>query len=97
MTKYQGYFQQMMEENFKLFDSFKPIHDKYALDPEKYQDEFNKAGVPVINLIHEWESKLCSHSEKGQYGKFSSSLSDKFWNEVRTVFPQIDWVGVTIS
>lgn len=97
MSKYQQYFSQMLEENKAAFADFKPIHDRYALNPKENQEEFNRAGAPIMDILHEWENRLCAHSERGQFGKFSNTLSEKFWAQVRTYFPQIDWVGVTIS
>lgn len=94
MTKYQKYFQEMMAKNDYLFSEFKKIHDQYAFDPPKYQNEFNKLGKEVVEEIREWERKLCNHSERGQYGVFSSKLAEKFWEAVRAYFPKIDFVGV---
>lgn len=97
MTKYQKYFQEMMEKNDWLFGEFKKVHDGYMMDPKKYEEQFNKLGKEVVDEIREWERRLCNHSEKGQYGIFSSSLAEKFWNEVRNYFPKIDFVGVRLS
>jgi hypothetical protein len=36
---------------------------------------------------------LCGKSENSGYGKFSTSLSDKFWGEVRKYVPEVDNVG----
>ncbi len=94
MTKYQKYFQEMMAKNDYLFGEFKKIHDLYAMDPPKYQNEFNKLGKEVVEEIREWERKLCNHSERGQFGVFSSNLAEKFWEAIRTYFPKIDFVGV---
>ncbi len=97
MTKYQKYFAEMMEKNEWLFGEFKKIHDAYMLNPQQNEEQFNRLGKEVVDEIREWERKLCGYSEKGQYGVFSSGLADKFWKEVRTYFPKIDFVGVTTS
>lgn len=94
MTRYQKCFQDMMEENQKLFAEFKSVHDNYVQDDKKWQGKFNEEGEKVVAVIREWERRLCSYSEQGQYGKFSSSLADKFWSVVRNYFPKIDFVGV---
>jgi hypothetical protein len=94
MAKYQVYFQQMLSLNKEAFDKFKDIHDKFSVDPKKYQSEFNNIGRDIQDLIREWEDKLCSHSEGSGYGKFSSTLSDKFWAEIRKNFPKIDYIGL---
>lgn len=97
MTKYQQTFMDMTGDNKVLFAKFKDIHDKYALDQEKYQAEFNKIGNEVMNIIRKYENRLCGRTEGGKYGKFSTQLSDKFWNMVRTVFPKLDYIGITLS
>lgn len=94
MTKHQQYFQDMMESYEEDFATFKMIHDQYTLDPEKMQDEFNETGEKILNIIRRYEKLLCSHSEGGKYGKFSSNLSDKFWIQIRTLFPKIDFIGI---
>ena len=97
MTKHEKYFLQMLEDRFYQFEKFQEVHDKYALDPDKWQSQFNKEGKLIVKIIREWEKKLCSHSEKGKYGVFSSVLADKFWTLVRKKFPKIDFVGVQRS
>lgn len=87
----------MMEKNEWLFGEFKKVHDGYMLNPQKYEEQFNKLGKEVVDEIREWERRLCGFSEKGQYGVFSSKLAEKFWNEVRAYFPKIDFVGVRLS
>lgn len=94
MTKYQEYFQKMMEDRFIQFDRFREIHDNYLKDPEKWKAQFNKEGALILDIIRDWERRLCAHSEKGQYSKYSANLADKFWGEVRKIFPKIDFVGV---
>jgi hypothetical protein len=97
MTLYKTQFQKMYEENQELFDNFREIHDQYALEPAAWQKLFNEYGKEILDIIRENERKLCLNSEKGQFGKFSQNLANKFWNEVRKIFPKIDFVGVTIS
>jgi hypothetical protein len=97
VTKYQQYFQQMLEQHPMLFASFKQIHDKYAQDPETWQEQYNEQGKDVLEVIREYISMLCAKSEGGQYGKFATNLEDKFWQAVRTQYPKIDFVGVEID
>lgn len=94
MSKYQKYFQEMMDKYPRQFKQFKIIHDQYMIDPDKWKDQFNTEGEIIMDIIREWERKLCAHSERGKYGVFSANLADKFWNEVRRIFPKIDFVGV---
>lgn len=94
MTKYQRYFQEMMAKHQELFSEFKRLHDLYKADPQIYQEEYNDKGKIIVEIIREWEKRVCQQSERGQYGKFSAKLADKFWSEVRAYFPKIDFVGV---
>jgi len=94
MTKSQQVFQDMMDYNQELFDSFKKIHDEYEKDVKTYQQEFNEEGEKVLHVIRKYENILCSHSESGKYGKFSSKLADKFWEMIRKKFQKIDCVGL---
>lgn len=93
MTKYQQYFQDMTENHKELFTLFKDIHDKYALDPKKWQKEFNETGQEILRIIRKYENMLCGKSEGGKYGKFSTKLADKFWEPIRARFPKIDFIG----
>lgn len=97
MSKYQKLFQEMIEGNRELFDSFKEIHEKYVENDVKYQKDFNRHGEKVLEIIRKYELLLTSRSEGGQYGKFSSNLADKFMEQVRSVFPRIDFIGVKID
>jgi len=94
MPKHELYYQKMIDENLKLFGQFQDVHDKYVLDPQLWQIQYNEIGGKVVSLIRDWERRLCHHSEKGQYGKYSANLADKFWNLVRKDFPKIDFVGI---
>lgn len=94
MTKNKEYFLRMVELNKDLFERFRVVHDLFAVDPEKNLAEFNEIGREVMDVIYDWENKLCSHSESGQYGKFSNKLVDKFWEEIRATYPKIDYIGV---
>lgn len=93
MTKSIEFFNDMLEYNKELFDEFKEIHDKYALQPEKFKDEFNDKGQEVLRVIRKYENMLCGKQEGGKYGKFSAKLADSFWEPVRKLFPKIDFVG----
>lgn len=84
----------MMTENQKLFDDFKKIHDQYMENAESIKEKFNAEGRKVQDVIRKYEKQLVLSTERSTYSKFSSNLSDKFWSEVRKVFPKIDFVGV---
>lgn len=84
----------MLKAERKLFLDFEEIYDKYALDQDGLQDEFNKKGEKVMEVIRSWETKLCSQSEKAGFGGYTTKLSEKFMAEVRKKYPLIDFIGV---
>lgn len=90
-------YQEMLNKNPDLFAHFQAIHDQYTLSPSQHQTEFNEVGAQVVDLVTEYENKLCRTSEKGQYAKYSHNLSDKFHELVRSDFPKIDDVGLEIE
>ena len=94
MTKYQIYYQQMIDQNSDLFNEFMDLHDKYSKDSKAWQVKYNAVGEKIVEVIRDWERKLCRESERGQFGKFSANLAEKFWTLVRNDFPKIDFVGV---
>ncbi len=87
----------MLEGNKAAFAAFRRIHDAYALNEEKHQDEFNKEGEKILLITHEWENKLCMQSEKAGYGGYTSGLSEKFQAEVKKEFPLIDHIGIIVN
>lgn len=97
VTKYQEYFKLMLENNKDLFNEFKLTHDKYGLDKDKLQDEFNKIGSKVQTVIREWEDKLCGRSEGSGYASYSGNLAQKFQDEIRKSFPLIDNIGIIVT
>lgn len=84
----------MVSQNQELFENFRDIHNQYALEPAKWQKLFNQYGAEVVEKIRDYERRLCSNMATGKYGQFSANLSVKFWDEVRKMFPKIDFVGV---
>lgn len=94
MQKYQILFQRMIDENKELFDNFTLVHDAFVLNPDMNKARFNQIGAEVLDVIREYERILCGKTESGGYGKFSSNLSQKFWDEIRKVYRKIDFVGV---
>ncbi len=93
MVKYKQQVQDMIEWNKELFTQFREVHDRYAVSPKEVQEEFTEIGMKIMPIVKRFENNLCSKSESSRYGKFSSNLSDKFWGEVRIIFPKIDFVG----
>lgn len=93
-VKYKHFYQLMTEQNQELFKKFAEIHNKFQSDPESNPDAFHTVGRDVLDVIRDWERRLCSGTEKSHYAQYSSKLSEKFWNEVKKDFPLIDRVGV---
>jgi len=97
VTKYKEYFDKMVSENKGAFDDFTRAHFEYSIDQDKYQEKFNKEGEKINIIIHEYEDRLCKHSEGAGFGKYTSNLAEKFQDEVRSHFPLIDHVGIVLS
>lgn len=93
-VKYKHYVEKMLDENKAVFDSFRLTHDNYGLNPQKYQDEFNLQGEKVLEIVREYEQRLCSNQERGMYNVFSGKLADKFQQELKVHFPLIDHIGL---
>lgn len=84
----------MLEENKELFDEFEPIHTAYVLNPQANQAKYNAIGSTVMDVVREYERKLCSKMGAGQYSKFSMNLSEKFMEEIKNIYPKIMFIGV---
>ncbi len=87
----------MVETNKELFDNFKNLHANYGMDDMRYQEEFNKEGEKILNIAHDWENKLCKHSETSGFGSYTTGLAEKFQAELRALFPLIDHVGIIVK
>jgi len=87
----------MIDENKELFNTFKSIHDAYILNPQMNQERFNAVGQEIVDIVRDYERKLCGNMNAGVYGAFSQNLSQKFWEEIRKVYPKIDFVGAQIG
>lgn len=94
MSKYRQFVNLMFEENRELFDEFSPIHEAYVLNPAVNQAKYNAIGSEVMDVIRDYERKLCAKMGAGQYSKFSMNLSEKFMEEIKAIFPKIMFIGV---
>lgn len=92
-TKYKQYYQNMITQNQQLFADFKVIHDQYAAQ-KLSQAEYNAQGLKVVDVVRDWDRRLCSAMGRGAFSKYSEQLSDKFWSEVRKEYPLIAKVGL---
>jgi len=97
MTKYKQYFQKMLTDNEELFEQFKKLHAEYESSPDELQERFNKEGEKVLEIVREYENRLCTNTERGMYNRFSSGLAEKFQNEVRKHFPMVDRIGLIVE
>ena len=93
-AKFKEYFQMMLDQNKEMFENFKNIHDHYTLEPQKYQKVFNDYGKEILDVVQDWENRLCSKSEGGGYGRYSTALADKFRQEVKKYLPKINSIGL---
>jgi hypothetical protein len=93
MTKTDQYYLLMLEQNKKLFEVFREVHDEYVRDPKKYQELFNEIGRDVQDVIRRYENMLCSGTESGGYGKFSTKLSEKWQALIVKNFPKYHSIG----
>lgn len=92
-TKYKQYYDQMVAGNAQLFADFGVAHAEYeqqTLD----QAGFNERGRKVVDVVRDWDRRLCSAMGRGAFSKYSEQLSEKFWSQVRKDFPLIDKVGL---
>lgn len=86
----------MVDENKDAFSAFKKLHDRYALEGDSMQDEYNKEGKKILSIIQEYENKLCKNSEK-TYSLFTGNLAEKFREEIRKAYPMIDHIGIIVK
>lgn len=84
----------MTEQNAKLFDTFQVIHDGFVTDEATWSDKFHTVGRDVVDVMRFWERKLCSGMERGVNAQYSNRVAEKFWEEIKKRFSQIELVGV---
>jgi hypothetical protein len=92
MSKYKKHFTTMVNEYHDFFTDFKALHDTLAAGDESVRDDFNEKGQKILKIIRRYDNELCSKSENSGFGKFSTNLSEKFWEEVRIYLPLIDQI-----
>ena len=96
MSKYREAVTQMLEENKELFDEFKPIHEAYVINPAVNQAKYNAIGKDVVDVIRDYERKLCAKMGAGQYSKFSMNLSEKFMEEIQKIQTPIQYFSMRV-
>lgn len=94
MTKYKAFYTQMEQTNAALFDAFQKIHDGYKSDRKKFSKDFHAVGTEILDIVRDWDRRLCAGMERGKNAVYSNKVSEKFWNEVKKRFSHIELVGV---
>lgn len=94
MTKFKQTYQQMVDEHLDLFKKFKSIHDNYLADRKTYSSQFHQVGAQVLEIIRDYEQRLCASMERGHFSQYSHRVADRFWAEVKKDYSHIELVGV---
>lgn len=94
--KYKEFFELMVKNNQEAFDAFRAVHDKYGLNPEENQEEYNREGAKIQRILYEWEDKLCNRSQMTGHGSYAGNLAEKFREEIKREFPNIESIGITV-
>ena len=97
-VKFKKIFENLWKENEKIFKKFFLLNSDYAQAGKrrKIENEFQKVGNQVKEILQKGEDELCRQMEKSQHRFYSSNLADKYWDEVRKYFKYIDLVGVIV-
>lgn len=95
-AKYQQFYNLMMEQQGELFAAFKPVHDTFAADRTNQEaaEAFHTQGQKVVDIVRDWDRRLCAGMGRGAFSQYTQKLSETFWDRVRKDFPLIDLVGV---
>ena len=96
-VKYKQYFVQMHEQNKAVFARFAEVHERFETEGQTNEEEFHSVGQEVVDIIRDWDRRLCSAMGRGAFSQYSQTLSEKFWGEARKIFPLIDRVGVRVK
>lgn len=101
-AKYKQYAQQMKSQNQELWAEFAKVHqavlDSGGLDKDPQATaQFHKVGQKVVDVMRDWDRRLCSAMGRGKFSKYSQQLSEKFWAEVAKDFELIYSVGLKTS
>src|SRR6185369_3744225 len=97
MTKFKQYYRDMSDQNEELFKKFDEIHAGYKSDRKAWSKQFHSVGQEVVDVVREWEKRLCSGMEKSANGVYSMKLAEKFWGEVKQRWSHVEMVGVKSS
>lgn len=81
--KFKKQYDELIENNKELFDKLKSA--------PKDTEEFNELQRRVLRIVRRAEDALCSKTENTHFSNFSTGLADKFWEEIRANYPEIDY------
>lgn len=84
----------MTDQNEALMNQFDEIHAGYLKDRKAWSKQFHSVGQQVVDIIRDWEQRLCAGMERGANSVYSMKLSEKFWSEVKKRYSHIELVGV---
>jgi hypothetical protein len=93
-VKYKQFFQEMSDEHQELFVRFDAVHTGYLHNRKAFSAQFHSLGQEVVDIMRDWERRLCAGMERGSNGVFSSKVADKFWAEIKKRYSHIELVGV---
>ncbi len=96
-AKYKKFYKLMHEKNPQLFEEFQAIHQSYLKNPERAKAEFDRVGMKVLDVMRDWERRLCSVMGRTAFSKYAQQVSEKFWDLARQDYEQIDMVGVKVE
>lgn len=96
-AKYQIYYQKMIDEHRALFDNFAKIHQQFEQDQSQHAAAFHQLGQQVLDVVRDYDRRLCAAMGRGIYSVYADKLSQKFWDLVRKDFSKIDLIGVKIK
>lgn len=85
-TKYEKQYQEMIERNKQVFEDLQKFGKK------RKSEEFREVQFKAMRIVKRNEDALCSKTENNKrFSSFSTSLSDKFWEKIRSEYPEIDY------
>lgn len=90
VPKYKKAFQDTLDANKELFDRYLELESNFQVNALKYRDDLKQIKLEVQKVLRRAENRLCARTENTKYGMYSTSLADKFWEEVRLYFPKIN-------
>lgn len=84
IPKYKKQYQEMIENNKEVFEGLKTN--------KRNTDKFKEIQRNALRIVRRNEDALCKKTENTHYNSFSLSLGDKFMEEVRANYPEIDFI-----